>query len=350
MSNQENGSASRSPLPDSIHFLVPFWGLAGGIIKILDYAIHARELGIEATVWAPPLPESSNPVHELPALQRLLDDPEVDFRDLDELADLSTSTTPPTILFSEPTHYPLIEQALEEPLGPRLIHLVQNTRHANPRWLSGVNYRLLHRPMTRIAVATQVFDAVAPLVNNRYELTAIVEGHDTAYFADRPKARNAPSEAPLRVLYATWKSDLGDRVAAELADDERFRFIAIREPTGWPTLRNRYHGADIFLCAPSPQEGFYIPGLEAMAAEVAVVTALVGGNEAYVDPGVNAVVADFDDAVSHAEALVELAENPERRQALIDAGQATLENHTLARERSEFESLLRALAGSNLDP
>lgn len=329
-------------LPTTIHVLVPFWGLAGGVIKILDYAEHASALGITTTLWAPPVPDADDLIHTLPVVQRLRNDPNVAIEPLENLA----VTNADTVLFTEPTHHELIERSLSCSLGARLIHLVQGTRHANPRWHDGRNYRLLHRPMTRISVSVEVSAAISPLVNAAFLLHTIPEGHDTAFFSGRPASPAQASQAPLRVLYTTWKSDLGDRVAAALDTlDPRpnVACIAVREAAGWPTLRNRYHGADVLLCTPGPQEGFYLPGLEAMAAGVAVVTALVGGNAAYVESGHNALVVPYDDVNAHVEALRLLASDNDLRTSMIQNGYATLKNHTLSREREAFGDVLRTI-------
>lgn len=336
---------SRPGLPTRLHVMVPFWGLAGGLIKILDYAAHGVNLGMGVTLWAPPVPGPDHVIHQLPVAKRLLSDPAVTVGDIRRL-DLSASTESIAVIFTEPAHHEVIEAAADRSLGKFLIHLVQNTRHGNPSWRDGSYYRLLGRPMTRIAVAPQVFDAISPIVNQRYGTTTILEGHDVEYFGGRPsriRSEDAPS-TPLRVLYTTWKSDLGDRVSSALKGDQRFAFTAVRGDTTWPALRNRYHAADILLCAPGPQEGFYLPGLEAMAAEVAVVSAMVGGNAAYLEPEKNGLAVAHEDVDAHAEALIRLAEDPEMRDRLVDAGRTTIGGHTLTRERTEFKSVLELLS------
>lgn len=330
---------TRQDLPASIEVLVPFWGLAGGVIKVLDYAEHCAVLGIATTIWAPPLPTGSHdPVTTLPVYRRLLGHDRVTMRLLDELEIKAGAT----VLFTEPTHHRLIELAQHEPLRNRLIHLVQGTRHATPAWNDGLNYRLLHRPMTRIVVSHQVAEVVAPIANTRHDVHTIVEGHDCDYFGGRPEAASV-SERRLRVLYTTWKSDLGDRVAEAAGDDPTLAFIAVRTALGWPSLRNRYHGADVVLCTPGVEEGFYLPGLEAMAAGAVVVTALVGGNEAYVRADKNALVATYDDVDSHLGALRSLRDNAELRSRLLAGGAETVRAHTLERERAEFGDVLRSI-------
>jgi hypothetical protein len=343
-------SAERGPLGaviDELHVLVPFWGLAGGVIKVLDYANHAVVAGARAVhLWAPPLPHSDSPVRTLPALRALIDSPVVSIEPLDQLS--VTSGHRCLVLFTEPTHYPLIERAIQSPLGARLVHLVQGTRHANPAWNDGYNYRLLHRPMSRIMVTEQVADATRPHTNTRYPTTTILEGHDCEFFASGAPSRSEVGH-PLRVLYTTWKSDLGDRVSDALRNDDSITFRAIRSEIGWPELREEYHRSDVLLCTPGPQEGFYLPGLEAMAAGCAVVSALVGGNEAYMVEGHNILGAEYDDVEDHGLALQMLAGDVALRTSLIDAGRTTASSHSLEREQRSFSDFLLELAEHN-DP
>ena len=88
-------------------------------------------------------------------------------------------------------------------------------------------------------------------------------GHDVDYFA---RIRSGPIGQPIKVAYATWKSDLGDRVRAQLDGDRRFEFKAITEVVEWGPLRELYHWADVFLASPGPEEGPYLPCVEAMSA------------------------------------------------------------------------------------
>lgn len=334
-----NSAGAKSLLPLELHVLVPFWGMAGGVIKVLDYARHAVNAGVHVSIWAPPFDGAANPVASLPVVSALRAAPTVRFEPLEQLAFRDASV--PWVLFTEPGHMRLIEQAAEVPLGARLIQLVQGTRHANPDWNDGLNYRLLHRPMTRIAVTSQVAAAIQPHVNRRFETHTIVEGHDCDYFAAGAPERTPGT--PLRVLYATWKSDLGDRVATELASDDSIVFDAIRTDIGWPALRSRYHEADVFLCTPGPEEGFYLPGLEAMAAGCAVVSAFVGGNEAYLDEGQNVLRAGYDDVESHARALRHLSKDNDAHQLLVRRGRITTTQHLLQREGAEFAAVLEGL-------
>lgn len=334
-------------VPHELDVLLPFWGMAGGVIKMLDYVNHAVTLGVDRVrLWAPPPPAPDAAILSVPAAQRVTSDPGVTIRALDQLQLDGDDTC---VLFTEPTHHALIEDGSSGPLHHRLIHLVQGTRHANPHWNDGRNYRLLHRPMSRIMVSQQVAAATAPLVNTRFPTQTITEGHDLDYFGDGAPDRSGPRSC-LRVLYTTWKSDLGDRVAGRLSDDPGVTFDAIRRECGWPELRRRYHEADIFLCTPGPEEGFYLPGLEAMAAGCAVVGALVGGNEAYMRNGQNALTARVDDVEEHVEAIAKLGDDQNLRTQLQHGATATLAAHRLDREARDFGAFLHMLHGLPSSP
>ncbi len=309
--------------------------MAGGVIKILDYAAHAAAVG-PVTIWGDPLPETSAPIRSVPVVDRLLADETVRIR---PIAELRPEMVGPRdlLLFTEPTHIGIVDRLDVPP--DRTVHLVQGTRHANPNWNEGRNYRLLHRPMVRIAVSDPVADIIAPHVDGQFPTHTIVEGHDLEFFSlDRPAFDPA---RPLRVLFMTWKSNLGDRVATALAEEPGISFTAVRTPLGWPSLRNRYRAADVFLGAPGPEEGFYLPGLEAMAADCALVMAIVGGNASYCEPGINMIAADFGDVDDHVRALRSLRADPELLETLRTGGRDTTARHTLARERAQFIEILR---------
>lgn len=326
-------------MTSELHVLVPFWGLAGGVIKILDYAAHGVAAGFDVTLWAPVAEPQDPLVATLPVVERL-GAGGVTRRCLDDLSELRVGEND-RVLFTEPAHLRLLD-----PLGipaEQTIQLIQGTRHATPTWNHGLNYRILHRPLTRIAVSEQVHDAIVPHVHPALPLHLVPEGHDIEYFSvDRPPITD---RRPVRVLYNTWKSDLGDRVAEACADDD-VSFTAMRVPKSWPALRNHYRAADIFLGAPGPEEGFYLPGIEAMAARCAVVMALVGGNSAYGLPGANMVECRYDDAQDHASAIRSLVEDTETRRSITKTGLETARRHRIGYERQIAMDVLRNPLGN----
>jgi glycosyltransferase involved in cell wall biosynthesis len=150
----------------------------------------------------------------------------------------------------------------------------------------------------------------------------------------------------VRVAYTTWKSDLGDRVAAALADDPRFVFRSLGGRSRWSEIRELYHSSDVFLCCPSQQEGFYLPALEAMAASLITLVPDVEGNMEFCRFEENCLEVQYEDVDSAVAALTRVAG---MQTAEIDAlraeGQATTERYQLDDECRRFGELLAEVPG-----
>ncbi|CAN5193300.1 hypothetical protein BH20ACT9_BH20ACT9_14580 [soil metagenome] len=306
----------------------------GGVIKVFDYALHARQRGLRVEICAREPYADDLPIFQIPGLDALRAGRDVTYR-----GDYGFSATPDDVVFfSWPTHYEQIAARLPPTVDPqRVIHVVQNVRHANPEWIDGYALRLLTRPMTRVVVNDRVLEAVDPHLNRSCPTHLIPLGHRVEYFA---RSRSPGLGRPLRVGYTTWKSDVGDRVAGALSGDPGFRFRAIRRTVAWPQLRELYHWCDVFLGAPGPEEGHYLPGLEAMAAGAVVLVPDVGGNLVYCRFGENCLRVPFDDAGAYVDTLRRLAARPEEADRLRDAGYEEVTHHTLAHERQAFAGVL----------
>jgi len=323
---------------ERIFFLTPSFKPVGGVVKIFDYLEHARSFGYEAVVCCPDPYDAGSPLFRNPRYRHVSPQNSVKFVGLDRF------TVGPTDLcfFSWPPHY--------ETVAPRIsrwshheqaILIVQNVRHANPRFTDGYALRLLPRPMARIMTNEVVLRAVEPYLNP-HSLTEVIDlGHDTPFFR---KERSGPLPAPLKVGYTTWKSKVGDEVAAMLAGDPSYEFRAVREAATWEELRELYHWADIFLATPLEEEGFYMPALEAMAAGCVVLVPDAGGNMAYCRFGENCLKVALDDAASYARALRGLKRMPPAEvEALRRGGYAVASRHTLQGEREGFARFLGRL-------
>ncbi len=318
--------------------LTPTYRPVGGVIKIFDYVAHAVDLGWRVVVCCPEPADPPPAVLGVPGLDRLAASDAISFR-----GDFRFGPTDrDAVFFSWPTHYAAVAQRLgrDFPLD-RVMHIVQNVRHANPAFADGYGIRLLARPLTRIVLSHQILAAIRPLVHPRSRTELIPLGHRTEYFA---RSRSGGLESPVRVGYTTWKTDLGDRVAARLRGDADFEFRGIGGVVGWAQLRELYHWCDVFLSTPSPQEGHYLPGMEAMAAGAIVVTPDVGGNRAYCRFGENCVQVGYDDVDGIVVALRDIRNGTTDVAALRRAGYEELAHHSLDQERERFARLLDAVA------
>jgi glycosyltransferase involved in cell wall biosynthesis len=325
--------------PGRFHLVTPSYRPGGGVVKLFDYLTHALEFGYEADVHCPIALGWEEPLFSIPRFSRLRTDPRVRFH-----RGLSVGLNPRDwVMFSWPEHY----EQLARGIGPetpheRIIHLVQGKRHADPRFLRGYALRLLARPVARIMVSHEVMSACAPHLNPHSARVTIVEGHDWPFFY---RAREGGLGDPIHVGYTTWKSEVGPKVEQALRDrggGERFVFHALRGTASWRQVRSLLHVSDVFLCFPLAEEGFYLPGLEAMAAGAVVVTPDVGGNRAYCRFGENCLRVGHDDADDYVEALTRLAHaSPELVSSLRARGYETVKRHGLERESAAFGRFLR---------
>lgn len=318
--------------------LTPTYRAAGGVIKLFDYITHARALDFHVVVHCPDPIDPSLPLFQVERFAELVKDPAVEFQQGFQFGLEKRDI----VFFSWPGHYRLVAPRITPAHHPaQAIGIIQGVRWANPDWLDGYAVRLLSRPMARIIVTHQIAERINALLDERWPSRVIVEGHDWPYFF---KPRTGRFSSPIRVGYATWKSALGDDIAGEFADDSSFEFRAIRSHVGWPELRELYHWSDIFLAFPGPEEGFYLPGLEAMAAGCIVVMPDVGGNREYAQFGVNCIQVDYEDAASYVAAVHMVATSAQDHITEVRAhAHDVLEAHSLDRERADFASFISDL-------
>lgn len=316
--------------------LTPTWRPAGGVVKILDYVLHARAHGLTVRLWSSEHPDPTAPIFQIERFSSLLTDPGIE-----TVADHRIGVHVNEFVFvSWPADMERVLPRL--PAGAsseRIIHIIQNVRHANPEWEQGYPLRMLTRRVSRIYNNDIVRDACAPFVPPSSPSTVIPLGHELGFFR-RAAPRNDLSN-PVRVAYTTWKSHVGDRVAARLAGDGRFAFRSIRESVGWDQLRELYHWCDVFLGCPNPEEGFYMAGLEAMEAGALLIMPDAGGNRVYCDFGANSLEAQLEDETSYVQALEQLVSlGPDGRSRMRTRAFEGIERFDLTRERDAFGRFL----------
>jgi len=319
-----------------IYFITPSFRIVGGVVKIFDYVNHARTLGYEVVICCQRPWEKNLALFEHERFADITPRHGIRFMHPSKIG-LGPEDL---VFFSWPQDYQFIEAKLNKWLKhEQVIHIVQGVRHANPTFAHGYALRLLTRPMARIVTNDVLLDAVEPYLNKRSLTRVIPLGHHAKFFLKR---REGGWGRRIKVAYTTWKSDLGDRVAQGLAGEaQRFQFRAIRDYVTWKELKTLYQWSDVFLATPRAEEGFYLPGLEAMAAGSLVISPDATGNRAYCDFGTNCLYAELEDEGSYVEVLKGLGGEDSRRIVEIrDAGYQTVERHSLTEEGVRFSVFL----------
>lgn len=327
----------------TLHVLTPTWKPNGGVVKIMDYVAHARAMGYRVEVSCREPWSADLPLFTTKRFKPLARDEGIVFHTRRQLA-----IGPDDLVFmSLPIEYePAYASLPRGRSSERIIHAIQNVRHITPEWTDGYALRLLTKPLSRISVNSVVGEVITPFLDPRALHRVIPLAHDIGYFAKKRTGglfEDGAPRRPIRVAHMTWKSDVGDWTEAALDTDE-FEFRAIRETVDWKPLRQLYHWADVFLAAPGPEEGHYLPGVEAMSAGALVVTPDVGGNMAYCRPDVNCLLVDYDDPASYAAALRRLRDLPDDEiAAMREAGYAEMPAFEAEVERASFGSFLEEL-------
>ena len=99
-------------------------------------------------------------------------------------------------------------------------------------------------------------------------------------------------------------------------------------------------GAEVTVCLPGDEEGFYLPALEAVACGSIVVTLDCVGNRSFCHNHENCLIAPQDPHTLTAATIHALALYPKARKALRRSADETVRQHSLAGERRRFHGIL----------
>lgn len=218
----------------------------------------------------------------------------------------------------------------DDPARP-VINLVQHVRHGDP---SDPRYKFLQRRAVRVCVSTPVAEAINATGEPNGPVLVIEAGIELP--------RQAAVPPPRRGVFidALKQPALGRELADMLRRSGR---PVMLNDTRIP--RERYlqqlGEAEVAVVLPRPTEGFYLPGIEAMALGCATVVPDCIGNRAYLVPGQNALAPSLQvDALAHAVASLD---DPELRARVVQRGLETASRFALAREREAFRNVLTDL-------
>lgn len=296
-------------------FVRTYHGMLGGHLKVFEYMHHVRASGLFEPVLYLTLDSTQSPRQWLPGGAEIIDAPvEAD------------------AYFVAGFNWRILEAAGIDLRAKPVVNLLQGLRHTaagDPR------REFLSRPALRICVSLPVYKAVrdAGLANG--PLVLVRNGIDVerlhAIHAG-PKRRcvfiaGAKNAAAARTLGDTLtRSGIECEVCDVLL--ERDAFLA------------RMGACDIVVALPDPNEGFFLPPLEAMAMGCAVVLPNCLGASSYAIDRVTCLSPPFE-LQAVADAAAELRANDALRLRIREEAGAIASRHSLERERSEFIAALQ---------
>ena len=299
--------------------------LTGGHVKHAQYVSHVRQTpGFAPRVTFSPGPATTPALLRERAALWPLDAEE-------EAADWAPAAADLLFLAGADWRY-VLAKGLDRLPNAR-INLLQHVRHAQ----RGHELRaFLPHPAIRICVSQEVAAAVAATGEANGPVLAIPNGTDVAH---RPM--DAARWRDQAVAIVGYKAPA---LAAALAERLQALGMPPRVLAGF-LPRDQFVDAlaasAIAVCLPRPEEGFYLPALEAMAAGCIVVTLDCIGNRSFCRHGHNCLIGSRD-ASALAATVAEAMRLPgaTRTRLLVGAAE-TVRSHSLAAERQRFQAVLR---------
>lgn len=292
-----------------------FRGYTGGHGKVWDYFNHALALGFDARVYLTPesLRDAGNPWMALP----------------ERIEPRWQPRLPADVLFVAGMDWQAVPA---DAPGARVVNLVQGLRHAD----AGLPLRaFLSRPAARICVSQAVADAIVASGEVNGEVRVIAAALNLPDVRRQADARDT-------VLIAALKNPQIGREVAALLRRQGHRVELLDACLPRDEFLAALARARIAVMLPYRHEGFFLPGLEAMALGCAVAMPACAGNAEYALDGGNCLMPEAD-AQALAAAVQHLHDDTALQSRLIAAGCITASRHTLAAERAAFAEFLRGL-------
>ena len=231
----------------------------------------------------------------------------------------------------------LIDNGLDALPNPR-INLIQHVRHAHEGTeLDGY----LKFKAVRICVSGQVADAICATGQVNGPVFTIDNGMDVP--AGTVLRRLAASFRPRtlrRVIVVGYKRPDLAKALAERLSDAKVPHRLLLDFLPRKQFLSALAGAEVAVCLPHAEEGFYLPALEAMACGSVLVTLDCIGNRSFCHDDRNCLIAPADPHALTAATIRALALFPNARKALRHQADETVRQHSLAQERQRFHEIL----------
>ena len=215
-----------------------------------------------------------------------------------------------------------------------VLNLVQHVRHAEPG-------SVLRGFLTRRALRVCVSSAVAAAITTTGEVNGPVETIPAAVDVPALAKLGQPAVGGGVFVDAVKQVTLGREVAARLLAMGIHADLLERRLPRADYLR-RMATAAVVVALPDPVEGFYLPGIEAMALGRVLVQCDCVGSRDYLAAGCNALVPGRD-AGAIAAAVARTRAESGLCERLIAAAQSTAARFDLSAERLQVHTLLDRL-------
>ncbi len=231
----------------------------------------------------------------------------------------------------------LIDNGFDALPNPR-INLIQHVRHAH----EGTElHGYLRQRAVRICVSEEVAEALHATGQVNGPVFTIANGLHTppAVALHRFAADLLPRRRRSVIVVGYKRPELAKALSERLSDAKvphhllldflpREQFLAALA------------GAEVTVCLPNVEEGFYLPALEAMACGSIVVTLDCIGNRSFCHNHQNCLIAPEDPDTLTAATIHALTLFPKARKALRRRADETVRQHSLAKERQRFHEIL----------
>lgn len=240
------------------------------------------------------------------------------------------------VLFLAGTDWRYLQAAGLEHLPNARINLIQHVRHAHAgSELCGY----LNRRAIRVCVSAEVADAIVATGQTNGPVLTIPNGVDLVPDVGpaKPPSRAA---APPEILIVGYKRPALAAALATRLDQAGIRHRALVDFLARPAFLDALARSDIAICLPHPEEGFYLPGLEAMASGCVTITLDCIGNRGFARASRNCLMPrdDVDSLFAATKAALDMADE-ERRRMRAEATKVVAA-HSLAAERERFQAIL----------
>ena len=231
----------------------------------------------------------------------------------------------------------LIHNGLDDLPIPR-INLIQHVRHAHED--HELHSYLTHRAV-RICVSEEVASALHSTAQVNGPVFTIPNGMDLPPIVRLQ--RLAATLQPRRrrfVVVVGYKRRALAKALAECLKKAKVPHRLLLDFLPREKFLATLAEAEVAVCLPHAEEGFYLPALETMACGSTLVTLDCIGNRGFCHDAINCVIAPAEPHALTAATIRALSLDPKGRRALRRRAYQTVRQHSLAKERQRFHEIL----------